>query len=114
MEVVIFVAISVAISTRMGILANLMICFAIYVLGHLTSLLVITNELSGAFDTVKFFGNFIALVFPVLVHFDVQTAINTNTPIPWIYLGWAFIYTMLYGSVAVLLSLVFFEDRDLA
>ncbi len=114
MEVVIFVTISVAISTRMGILANLMICFAIYVLGHLTPLIVMSNELGGAFATVAFFGNFVSIVFPVLNHFDVQTAINTNSPVPWIYLGWAFVYTILYGTVAILLSLVFFEDRDLA
>ena len=50
----------------------------------------------------------------MLDHFDAQTAINTDTPVPFVYLGWAFIYTLLYGSLAVLLALVLFEDRDLA
>jgi ABC-type transport system involved in multi-copper enzyme maturation permease subunit len=114
MEVFIFVAISVAISTRLGILSNLMICFSIYVLGHLTPLIVMSNQMGGAFDTVKFFGQFVSIIFPVLNHFDVQTAINTNGDVPWIYLGWSFVYTLLYGSVSVLLALVMFEDRDLA
>lgn len=118
MEVVIFVAISVAISTRFGILANLMICFAIYILGHLTPQLVQSNQLGQAlgqaFEPVVFFGQLVAIIFPVLDHFDAQTAINTDTPVPFVYLGWAFIYTLLYGSLAVLLALVLFEDRDLA
>jgi hypothetical protein len=114
LEVVIFVAISVAISTRLGVTANLMICFVIYVLGHLTPLIVMSNQLAGAFDTVRFFGQFISIIFPVLNHFDVQTAINTNSSVPWLYLGWSVVYTFLYGSAAVLLALVMFEDRDLA
>ena len=114
LEVLIFVAISVAISTRMGILANFLICFSIYVLGHLTPLIVQSSEAAEAFETVGFFGQLIAIVFPVLNHFDVQTAINTNRPVPMDYLGWSVIYTALYSTMAMLLALVLFEDRDLA
>ncbi|MFK7768702.1 MAG: ABC transporter permease [Mariniblastus sp.] len=112
LEVLIFVAISVAISTRMGILANFLICFSIYVLGHLTPLLVQSSF--AAFEPVVVFGQLIAIVFPVLNHFDVQAAINQNTLVPLAYLAWAVIYTALYGSMAMLLALVLFEDRDLA
>lgn len=114
LEVLVFVAISVAISTRFGILANLMICFAIYILGHLTPQLVQSNQLVQAFEPVVFFGQLIAIIFPVLDHFDAQTAISTDTPVPLVYLGWSFVYTLLYGSMALLLALVLFEDRDLA
>ena len=114
LEVVIFVAISVAISTRIGTLPNFLICFAVYVLGHLTPLIVQSSEVVQAFETVVVFGNVIAIIFPVLNHFDVQAAINTNSPVPMIYLGWSVIYTMLYGSIALLVALVLFEDRDLA
>lgn len=112
LEVVIFVAISVAISTRFGILANFLICFAIYVLGHLTPLLVQSSL--GSFEPVVVFGNLVAIVFPVLNHFDVQAAINTNTAVPISYLGWSILYTAMYSAMALLLALVFFEDRDLA
>ena len=112
LEVLIFVAISVAISTRFGILANFLICFSVYVLGHLTPLLVQSSY--AAFEPVVVFGQLIAIVFPVLNHFDVQAAINTNSPVPMAYLGWSIIYTALYGSMAMLLALVLFEDRDLA
>lgn len=112
LEVLVFVAISVAISTRFGILANFLVCFSIYVLGHLTPLLVQSSY--AAFEPVVVFGQLIAIVFPVLNHFDVQAAINTNTPVPLAYLAWSVIYTALYGGMAMLLALVLFEDRDLA
>ena len=114
LEVVIFVAISVAISTRLGILPNFLICFAIYVLGHLTPLIVQSSDVVQSFQPVVVFGNVVAVIFPVLNHFDVQTAINTNTIIPMEYVGWSMIYCFLYGSIALLLALVMFEDRDLA
>jgi ABC-type transport system involved in multi-copper enzyme maturation permease subunit len=112
LEVLIFVAISVAVSTRLGILSNFLICFSIYVLGHLTPLLVQSSL--GAFETVAVFGQLVAIVFPVLNHFDVQAAINTNQQVPLEYLAWSVIYTGLYGTMAMLLALVLFEDRDLA
>ncbi|MEM9411564.1 MAG: ABC transporter permease, partial [Planctomycetota bacterium] len=112
LEVLIFVAISVAISTRMGILANFLICFAIYVLGHLTPLIVQSSV--GEFEIVQAFGNLIAIIFPVLNHFDVQAAINTNRTVPLPYVGWAVIYCALYSGISMLLALVLFEDRDLA
>ncbi|MEM7453158.1 MAG: ABC transporter permease subunit [Planctomycetota bacterium] len=114
LEVTIFVAISLAISTRFGILVNFLLCFAIYVLGHLTPLIVNSSEAVQAFEPVVLFGQVIAIIFPVLDHFDVQAAINSNSDVPMTYLGWSVIYTMLYGGMAMLLALVFFEDRDLA
>ena len=112
LEVLIFVAISVAISTRLGILANFLICFSIYVLGHLTPLIVQSS--ASEFEIVVAFGNLIAIIFPVLNHFDVQAAINTNTNVPLPYVGWAVIYCSLYSAIAMLLALALFEDRDLA
>jgi ABC-type transport system involved in multi-copper enzyme maturation permease subunit len=112
LEAVIFVAISVSISTRLGILANFLVCFSIYVLGHLTPLLVQSSL--GAFEVVAVFGQVIAIIFPVLNHFDIQTAINTGETVPLTYLGWAVIYTGVYSLMVLLLALVLFEDRDLA
>ena len=114
LEVVIFVSISVAISTRVGILPNFLICFAIYVFGHLTPLIVQSPDVVEAFETVVVFANVIAVIFPVLNHFDVQAAINSNVLVPMIYLGWAVIYCALYSTIALLIALVLFEDRDLA
>lgn len=112
LEVLIFAAISVAISTRLGILANFLICFAVYVLGHLTPLLVQSSV--GQFEIVQTFGNLIATVFPVLNHFDVQAAIHKSEAVELTYVSWATIYCALYSAIAMLIALVLFEDRDLA
>ena len=112
METLIFVSISIAISTRLPLLANFMICFAIYAFGHLTPLLVQTGE--QQFETVKFFARFIATVLPVLDHFNIQAAVAAGVGVPLAYLGWAALYCALYCGIAMLLALVLFEDRDLA
>lgn len=112
LEIVIFVAISVAISTRMGILANFLICASIYVLGHLTPMIVQSSV--AQFEPVVVFGQLVSTVLPVLDHFDIQAAISRNTSVPLSYMAEMLVYTALYSTVAMLLSLVFFEDRDLA
>jgi ABC-type transport system involved in multi-copper enzyme maturation permease subunit len=112
LEVLVFVAISVSLSTRFGILPNFLICFAIYILGHLTPMMVQSDLVE--FAPVVTFSNLIAVIFPVLDHFDVRAAVNNNELVPPQYLGWAIVYTFLYGAIAMLLSLVLFEDRDLA
>lgn len=114
LEAMIFAAISVVISTRLGILANFLICFSIYILGHLTPLIVQSAEVAQSFEGVVVFGQLISIIFPVLDHFDINAAITGGVPVPAVYLGWAIIYSALYGLIALLLALVFFEDRDLA
>ena len=112
LEVVTFVGISVAISTRLSTLPNFLICFAIYVLGHLTPQFLNSNL--SSFEPVVAFGNLLAVVFPVLDHYSAETAINTNTLVPLEYIAWVLIGTFIYGTIATLMALVFFEDRDLA
>ena len=114
METIVFAAISVAISTRIGILPNFLICFAIYVLGHLTPLIVQSPDVASSFASVVFIGQVISIIFPVLDHFDIQTAINTNSTVPLTYIGWSAVYCTLYSTIAMLLGLTLFEDRDLA
>lgn len=112
MEAVMLASVSVAISTRLPMMANMIICFSIYVLGHLVPLLV--NSAVGNNDFVRFAGDFSAAVLPVLDHFNMETAISTGQVIIMEYLGWAALYSLIYCVVAMLLALLLFEDRDLA
>jgi ABC-type transport system involved in multi-copper enzyme maturation permease subunit len=112
METVVLAAISVAISTRLPMLANLVVCFSIYVLGHITPMLVASSV--GQFEIVRFVGQFIATVLPVLDHFNIQAAVAAGADVPHSYLLWALGYCALYCTVAMLLALAMFEDRDLA
>jgi ABC-type transport system involved in multi-copper enzyme maturation permease subunit len=112
MESVVLTAISVAISTRLSILPNLVICGAIYALGHLGPLIVQSSI--GQNEFVAFFGQLIALILPVLDHFNIQAAVAGGVKVPIDYLLWAAVYCVLYSAVAMLLALILFEDRDLA
>jgi len=111
MEAIVIASLSVAISTRLPLMANMTICLVVYALGHLTPL-VVQSSLSG-FAIVEFFGKLIATVFPNLDHFNIQAAISAGVDVPFAYLGWAFSYCAIYSLIAMLLALVMFEDRDL-
>jgi ABC-type transport system involved in multi-copper enzyme maturation permease subunit len=112
METLVLAALSVAISTRLPWLANLVICFTIYALGHLTPLIVQSSY--GQLAPVQFIGQLIATVFPNLDHFNIQAAVAAGVPVPPLYLVWALVYCLIYSLIAMLLALVLFEDRDLA
>jgi ABC-type transport system involved in multi-copper enzyme maturation permease subunit len=112
METLVFISISIAISTRLPLLANMTICFAIYAFGHLTAQLVQSGE--GQLENVKFMAQFIATVLPVLDHFTIQAAIARGIDVPISYIATVGAYCALYCVMALLIALVLFEDRDLA
>lgn len=112
METCVLAAISVAISTRLPMLPNLVICATIYALGHLLPLIVSSG--AQRFVIVGFMGRLIATVLPVLDHFNIQAAVATGQTVPLAYLGTALLYCVLYCTAALLLALLLFEDRDLA
>jgi ABC-type transport system involved in multi-copper enzyme maturation permease subunit len=115
-ETMVLSAISVAISTRLPMLPNLIICSSIYVLGHLVPLLV--NSPVARFNVVgpivRFMGQLIATVLPVLDHFTMYSAVATGRDVPLDYVAWSLLYCLLYSSFALLAALLMFEDRDLA
>jgi len=111
-EAVVFIAISVAIATRLPMMPNLMICSSIYVLGHFVPAVAGTAE--GTWGIVPFVGQVISTVLPVLENFNIQAAILKGSAVPWSYVATAGLYCALISTVAMLLALLLFEDRDLA
>lgn len=112
LETGVLAAISVAISTRLPMLPNLLICGSVYVLGHLTPLIVQSSV--GQNEFVKFFGRALSVVLPMLDHLNIQAAIAGGQSVPMVYLAWAALYALVYITVAMLAALLLFEDRDLA
>ncbi|MDZ7619687.1 MAG: ABC transporter permease subunit [Patescibacteria group bacterium] len=112
METVVLAAVSVAISTRLPMMPNLIICASVYVLGHLTPLLA--SSAVGQFPIVPFIADLIGTVLPMLDHFNIYAAISTGREVPLSYVGVAGLYCLLYSSLAMFLALLLFEDRDLA
>jgi ABC-type transport system involved in multi-copper enzyme maturation permease subunit len=112
-ETVMLAAVGVALSTRLPTLANLIVCSSVYVVGHLVPMLVM-SRIGDTYGIIRFVGQLIAAVFPVLDHFDIEATVSTGNPVPLEYLAMAGAYCVLYCTVAMLLALVLFEDRDLA
>jgi hypothetical protein len=112
LETILLAAVSLAVSTRLSMVPNLIICFSVYALGHLVPLIVQSSV--GKFAIVRFVGQLFATILPVLEHFTIEAAVVGGVPVPWSYLGWAALYSALYSAVALLVALVLFQDRDLA
>ncbi|MFN6129128.1 MAG: hypothetical protein ACK6DC_14255 [Planctomycetota bacterium] len=105
-------AIAVALATRLPLVANFTICFAIYLVGHLTPTIVASA--AGGLPLVEFFSQLISAVVPNLNLFSMEAAIDSDVLVPWTVLASVLVYTLLYFVLATLLGLLLFEERDLA
>lgn len=112
MQTMVIAAIAVALATRLPLLANLILCFVVYVIGNLTQPLVASAQ--GENPLVGFFGTLIAVVVPNLNIFNVQSAMDSGNQVPWIYLAGAFNYLVCFAVAIWMLAMLLFEDRDLA
>lgn len=112
MEIAAMSAVSVAISTRAPMVVNMVSCLAIFVVGHLTPALV--GSAFRGLELVLFFARMISSVLPSLSSYNIEAAIATGRGVPADYLGVAFGYTVAYVGIALLMSFILFEDRDLA
>ena len=112
MQATILSTFSVALATRLPQLANIAVCFAIYVVGHLATAIV--SGANEGFPIVKFVAQLVATVTPILEHFSMQAAIDAGSPIPMSLLAGTLLYCVLYMVLSMFLALLLFEDRDLA
>lgn len=111
MEVAVMTAVSVAISTRVPMLMNVLTCFAIFVIGHLTPVLAM-SDVKNVF--VKFFAGFFATILPGLNNFNMSAAVSTGKVIAPEYIGLAGLYCLAYVAAMIMVGFLLFEDRDLA
>ena len=111
-QVVVLTALSVAISTRLPMLVNVVVCLAVFLLGHLAPVLVAASQ--GSFELVEFMAKLIEVVLPALEFFNVSSAVATGSTIPIAFVAWNLVYCILYSTIGILLAFVLFEDRDLA
>lgn len=113
-QVTILCAVSVALSTRFPIHLNVVACVALYLVGHLSLVIVQAAETNQQFKGVAFVANVFKTVLPCLGLFHSGSAIATDTLIGVDYVAWALLYCVLYTGVALFAALLMFEDRDLA
>jgi ABC-type transport system involved in multi-copper enzyme maturation permease subunit len=115
LEVTVLTSISVAISTRLPMLANLVVCILIFFLGHLSPVLVeaTTSPNSQVNELVGFMARLFGFVLPSLEFFNAGPSISTGAVIPWLgYVLPTFGYCVLYSGAALLFAFLLFEDRD--
>ncbi len=122
-QVMILVAIASALATRIPYVVNLVLCLVIYLLGHLAPEVVRVTELGGpnasaGVGLVGFLGRLFDAVLPALEFFNMGPAIVRDSPLEFgpftLYVLTVFGYSILYTSIALLVGLLLFEDRDLA
>jgi ABC-type transport system involved in multi-copper enzyme maturation permease subunit len=115
MEVTVLAAVSVAISTRLPMLVNLVVCIAVFFLGHLTPILVAATAQGQANELIQFMARLFAWALPGLEFFNASPAIATGAVIPWLgYVLPTLGYCMLYSGAALTFAFLLFENRDVA
>jgi hypothetical protein len=115
-QVMVLLAIAVALSTRLPMVVNLVICLVIFFLGHLTPVLAQVSQ--QRFRLVRFMAQLFDTLLPGLDLFNIGPALTRDTlpsgPDFALYVGSVAGYAVLYTAIALLFGLILFEDRDLA
>ncbi len=95
-------------------MVNLPMCLVVYMLGHLTPIMTEVSKIA----LVRFLAQLFELLLPGLDLFDVGTAVIREVPLdPELYAIYTLnvaLYAFLYTSIAMLVGLILFEDRDVA
>jgi hypothetical protein len=115
-QVMVLLAIAVALATRLPMIVNVNCCLVVFVLGNLSPILAQVSQ--NRYPLVKFIAQVFDTLLPGLEHFSLGAAIARDVPPPTgpftLYIGSVMLYALLYTTIALLLGLILFEDRDLA
>jgi ABC-type transport system involved in multi-copper enzyme maturation permease subunit len=113
-QVCVLTAISVAVATRLPMVVNLVVCFAVFVVGNLTPMMVAQGKTVIQNEVVTFIARLIATILPSLEAFNIYAAVATGRSVPPSYLGTSLLYGAAYATAMILVAFILFEDRDLA
>jgi hypothetical protein len=117
-QVMVLVALAVALATRVPMAVNLLAVLAVYFMAHLTPVLVAISQKSNVPKLVGFVAQVLDTVVPDLGMFKVDPAVISEAPPPAYpftqYVGSVTLYGLIYTAIVLLFGLILFEDRDLA
>jgi len=115
-QVMVLLAVAVALATRLPMVATLPVCLLIFFLGHLTPVLSTVSQ--NRYPLIKFMSDLFSTLLPGLEFFDMGPAIVRDSPLALgdfaLYTANVSLYAVLYSVIALLFGLILFEDRDLA
>jgi hypothetical protein len=124
-QVLVLIAIASALATRLPYVVNIVLCLVIFLLGNLSPVLVeVTRQAASdpnaasGLSLVSFVAQLIDALLPALEFFNMGPAIIRDNPLEMgdftLYVLTVFGYALIYVSIAILVGLILFEDRDLA
>jgi ABC-type transport system involved in multi-copper enzyme maturation permease subunit len=115
-QVMVLLAVAVALGTRLPMVINIPVCVVVFFLGHLTPIMMEVTR--SGYRLIYFVAQLFDTVLPGLDHFDASTAVVRDVPPPAgdyaLYVFNVSLYALTYTAVTLLFGLILFEDRDLA
>jgi ABC-type transport system involved in multi-copper enzyme maturation permease subunit len=111
MEFVVLCSITLCVSTIASEIFNIIFGILIFIIGHLTNYL---QHLADRFDSVAMKALLLSLytLLPNFENFNIQDAIVVGTEVSLQYVGKAISYGALYTAVMLILSYLFFAERE--
>jgi hypothetical protein len=124
-QVMVLVALAVALATRLPMVVNLVSVLLVYFLAHLTPVLLaisgkarVAAPNSAVAQLISFVARVFDTILPDLGSFRMDPALLSDAPPPPLpfaqYVGSVTLYGLVYTTIVLLLGLILFEDRDLA
>ena len=119
-EVMVLIAVAVALATRATMVVNLATVLAIYFLANVTPVLVTighdakVHSPGPVAELLSFTAGVFDMVLPDLDAFRIGPALVTDAALPAPYILSVMLYGLLYTLIVVLIGLILFEDKDLA
>jgi hypothetical protein len=123
-QVMVLVAIAVTLATRVPMVVNLSTVLVLYLLAHLTPVLVAIGRQAKVENPgpvaqlLGFVSQLFDVLLPDLEAFRIGPALLSDNPLPpgpfVQYLASVTLYGVVYSAIVLLFGLILFEDRDLA
>ncbi|MCK4624475.1 MAG: ABC transporter permease [Phycisphaerae bacterium] len=105
--VLVFVALAVASSTRLGQVMTLLVCFGFFFLGSTS------HYFFGRFAAESYAAKATYLLFPNLTFFYVMDALVAGKPVPIGYVGLSAAYAVCHVVAILAIGMVLFQRREL-
>ncbi|MBU0677195.1 MAG: hypothetical protein KJ626_03690 [Verrucomicrobia bacterium] len=106
MAVLVLTAVAVSLATRLHIVPTLSLCSALLLVG------LISDYLFGRHAADHAVAAFLYGIIPNWQHFWVVDALNGGGSVPWIYIGWAGLYALVYLTGVLALGIATFRVMD--
>jgi hypothetical protein len=124
-QVMVLVALAVALATRVPMVVNLVTVLAVFVMAHLTPALLAVSRLASLNfphraepRVIGFVAQVFDTILPDLGSFRMDPALLSDAPpaaFPFTqYVASVTLYGVVYTAIVLLFGLILFEDRDLA